>query len=94
MSELLGSKSGCAVLEVRDTGIGIPPEDLPHIFGRFYRADHARGSDTGGAGLGLAIAHRIARQHGGEFAVESAPECGSTFLVSIPLAKGAATNGG
>ncbi len=78
--------NGSALLEVRDTGIGIPAGDLPHIFERFYRADPARGSDTGGAGLGLAIAHWLVQQHGGEIRVESEPGRGSVFRISIPLA--------
>ncbi len=83
----LSPRDGNAVLEVRDTGIGIPPDALPHIFERFYRADPARGSDTGGAGLGLAIAHWLVQQHGGEIAAESTPGSGSVFRVSIPLTK-------
>jgi heavy metal sensor kinase len=83
----LGSSDRNAVLEVQDTGIGITPDDLPHIFERFYRADPARGSDSGGAGLGLSIAQWIAQQHGGEIAVESRTGRGSTFRVSLPMAK-------
>jgi signal transduction histidine kinase len=74
-----------AVLEVQDSGIGISPEDLPHIFERFYRADKARGRG-GGAGLGLAIAKWIAEQHGAEIRVESTPAEGSTFRICLPLA--------
>ncbi|MEK7754427.1 MAG: heavy metal sensor histidine kinase [Acidobacteriota bacterium] len=75
-----------AVLLVRDTGIGIAAEDLPHIFERFYRADKARGRD-GGAGLGLAIAKWIVEQHRGDIRVEkSTPAQGSTFWVCLPLA--------
>jgi heavy metal sensor kinase len=81
----IGSSGGSALLEFHDTGIGIPPEDLPHIFERFYRADPARGSEAGGAGLGLAIAHWIVQNHSGEIAVESSPGCGSRFRVSLPL---------
>ena len=63
-----------ASVEVRvtDTGEGIPAEDLPYVFERFYRADAARASDTGGAGLGLAIARRIVEDHGGEVFAEDA----------------------
>jgi heavy metal sensor kinase len=71
--------------EVRDTGIGIAPEDLPNIFERFYRADRARSRDLGGAGLGLAIARWIADAHGASIQVESAPGQGSVFRVRIPL---------
>lgn len=80
-------EASSAVLEVRDSGIGVSPEDLPHIFERFYRADKARGCD-GGAGLGLAIAKWIAEQHGGQIAVESMPGKGSTFRVAFPLRGG------
>ncbi len=81
----IGSSGGSALLEIHDTGIGIPPEDLPHIFERFYRADPARGGEAGGVGLGLAIAHWIVQNHGGEIAVESSPGSGSMFRVSLPL---------
>jgi signal transduction histidine kinase len=74
-----------AILAVRDTGMGIAAEDLPHIFERFYRADKARGR-VGGAGLGLAIAKWIVGQHRGEIRVESVPGQGSTFRVYVPLA--------
>jgi heavy metal sensor kinase len=72
-------------LVVRDTGEGIAPADLPHIFERFYRADRARARATGGTGLGLAIADEIARAHGGEIAVQSTPGSGSVFIVTLPL---------
>ena len=75
----------CAEIAVRDTGIGIPPEALPHIFDRFYRADPARSRDSGGAGLGLCIARTIAEAHGGRIEVASTPGAGSTFTVRLPL---------
>jgi len=81
----LDTDGRCAVLEVRDSGIGIPPEDLPQVFERFYRADPARGSESGGSGLGLAIAHWIVQHHGGEITVASKQGAGSTFRVSLPL---------
>jgi len=68
---------------VVDTGIGIPPSDLPRIFDRFYRAENARSQP--GAGLGLAIAQRIVEQHGGKIQVESESGQGSRFTVSLPL---------
>lgn len=80
----LGTEAGSAILEVRDSGIGISPEDLPYIFERFYRADKARGCD-GGAGLGLAIAKWIVEQHHGEIQVESRPDQGTTFRAHLPL---------
>lgn len=75
-----------AVVAIVDDGCGIAPEDLPHIFDRFYRADPARARDTGGSGLGLAIADQIVRSHGGRIEVTSAPGQGSTFLLFLPIA--------
>jgi two-component system, OmpR family, sensor kinase len=74
--------NGWAELEVSDTGMGIPEDQLPLIFERFYRADKARASS--GAGLGLAIARQIAEAHGGRIEVESAPGEGSTFRLLLP----------
>jgi signal transduction histidine kinase len=81
----VANRGGSAVLEVQDSGIGISPEDLPHIFERFYRADKARSREAGGAGLGLSIAQWIAVAHNGRIEVASAPEGGTTFRVSIPV---------
>lgn len=78
---------GVAV-QVRDTGVGIPAEDLPHIFERFYRVDRSRAQHGGGAGLGLSITARIAQLHNGHIRVESAPEEGSTFTIWLPRLKG------
>jgi two-component system OmpR family sensor kinase len=80
--------NGWARVVVTDTGVGIPPEELPHVFERFYRVDKARTRSEGGAGLGLAIAQRIAQVHGGriEAASDGATGRGSTFSVWLPLA--------
>jgi signal transduction histidine kinase len=76
-----------ACITVKDTGIGIPPEHLPHIFKRFYRVEQARFYNEGGAGLGLAICQGIVDLHGGKIEVESQPGVGSTFFVLLPLTK-------
>jgi signal transduction histidine kinase len=78
-------EGGRAKLEVADTGIGIAPEHLPHIFDRFYRVDKARSRASGGTGLGLAIVRSIAEQHGGKVTVTSAPGKGSIFTVWLGL---------
>ncbi|MGE5495417.1 MAG: ATP-binding protein [Burkholderiales bacterium] len=73
-----------AKVQIRDTGAGISPEDLPHIFERFYRTDKSRNRDTGGAGIGLTIAKSIVEAHKGSIAVESEPGKGSAFFVTLP----------
>jgi len=74
-----------AVLEVSDTGIGIPPESVPRIFERFYRVDKGRSRDEGGTGLGLAIVKHVVQTHGGQVDVESRMGKGTTFRVKLPL---------
>jgi signal transduction histidine kinase len=74
-----------AIVTVQDTGIGIAPEQLPHLFDRFWRADQARSHHHSGTGLGLAIAQAVALSHGGEITVHSVPNQGSTFIVKLPL---------
>jgi two-component system sensor histidine kinase BaeS len=76
-------RDGTAVLRVTDTGKGIPAEQLPHLFDRFWRADAARGRATGGSGLGLSIARQIVRDHGGRVEVESEVGAGTTFTVTL-----------
>ncbi len=75
-----------AVIRVSDTGVGIPAEDLPHIFDRFYRVDKARSRDTGGTGLGLSIVKQFVTLHGGTIEARSEPGKGSTFIIELPLA--------
>ena len=74
-----------AVLEISDTGVGIPPEDQPHVFDRFYRVDKARSRDTGGTGLGLSIVQQIIRLHAGSIQVFSEVGKGTTFVVQLPV---------
>ena len=73
-----------SVLEVSDTGIGIPSSAIPHVFDRFFRVDEARSREDGGAGLGLSIVKSICSVHGAEIEVESQSECGSCFRVKFP----------
>jgi two-component system, OmpR family, sensor kinase len=81
--------NGAALVRVRDCGIGIAPEDLPHIFERFYRADPARDRHATGSGLGLAIADWAIQAHDGAIAAESEPGAGTTFTIELPLATNA-----
>jgi two-component system sensor histidine kinase BaeS len=74
-----------ALLEVRDTGIGIAAADLPNVFARFWRGEKSRSRATGGAGIGLSIVNELVRAHGGDVAAESVPGEGSTFRVTLPL---------
>jgi heavy metal sensor kinase len=76
-----------ALITISDTGPGIPPEDLPHIFDRFYRVDKARSRGDGGSGLGLAIARHIVTAHGGWIEAASTVGEGSTFRLYLPLHK-------
>lgn len=76
---------GSVLVEVEDTGIGIPVAHQQRIFERFYRVDRARSRETGGTGLGLAIVRHVAINHGGTVEVESESGIGSTFRMTIPL---------
>jgi heavy metal sensor kinase len=84
----LAQQDGWARLAVADTGEGIPPEHLPHVFKRFYRVDKARARATGGTGLGLAIVKYLAEAHGGSVSAESVAGQGSRFTVWLPLRPG------
>ena len=81
----LRRNSHSAEVSVRDTGVGIPAEALPHVFERFYRADPARARDPGGTGLGLPIAQWIVEQHAGQIQLASEPGQGTTVTVSLPI---------
>ncbi len=81
--------TGFITIRVRDTGSGIAPEDLPYVFERFWRADRSRARDSGGAGLGLAIARHLVEAHGGEIGVESQEGQGTTFWFTLPTVQGA-----
>jgi heavy metal sensor kinase len=84
----LSRSNGFAVASVSDSGIGISPEEIPHVFDRFWRADKARSRGQGGAGLGLSIAKWIVDVHGGSISVESKVGKGSVFAIRLPLTSG------
>jgi signal transduction histidine kinase len=79
------AEGASAVIEVKDTGIGIVATEQQHIFDRFYRVDKSRSRSQGGSGLGLAIVKKIVEEHGGTVSVISSPGEGSTFRVALPL---------
>jgi len=80
-------QNGHAILDVTDSGIGIPADAVPHVFDRFFRVDKARTRNEGGAGIGLSIVKSICSAHGAELEVESAIGKGSRFRVKLPLAQ-------
>lgn len=77
----------CAAFEVRDTGIGISQEHIPRLTERFYRVDRSRSRESGGTGLGLAIVKHVVQRHDGELDIQSRPNAGSTFSITLPLMK-------
>lgn len=80
-------KEGFLRISIKDNGIGIDKEDLPHIFDKFYRGEKSRSRDYGGAGLGLAICKQIIETHGGKMWAKSIKGIGTTFYFTIPLTK-------
>ncbi|GCE47451.1 two-component system phosphate regulon sensor histidine kinase PhoR [Thermosporothrix hazakensis] len=76
------------MISVIDTGYGIPPEDRPHVFERFYQSNHSQQSKMGGYGLGLPIAKLIVEQHGGAISFDSVVDKGTTFYFTVPIYKG------
>jgi signal transduction histidine kinase len=81
-------RNGSVEVAVSDTGAGIPPEHLPRLFERFYRADPARSRGDGGTGIGLAIARSVVEAHGGQIRAQSEPGLGSVFTFDLPSAAG------
>ena len=79
--------AGEAVLEVADTGIGIAPDDLRHIYTRFWRGDRSRSRATGGTGIGLAIVHELVRAHDGRIDIDSTPGHGTRFRITLPASQ-------
>ncbi|MDR3209614.1 MAG: cell wall metabolism sensor histidine kinase WalK [Oscillospiraceae bacterium] len=80
-----GARDGHAWVQISDTGIGIPEDDIPHVFDRFYRVDKARSRESGGTGLGLSIAQEIILRHRGRIEVTSRQGVGTTFTVALPI---------
>ncbi len=87
ISVRLKQQSNTAILEVQDTGSGIPAEDLPHLFERFHRVANMHGRTHEGSGIGLALVHELIKLHAGQISVESVLEQGTTFRITLPLGK-------
>jgi signal transduction histidine kinase len=82
----VSQRAGSGQIDVADTGIGVGPADLPHLFERFYQAEPSRSARGGGIGLGLSLARWIVLRHSGSIDVNSEPGRGSVFTVRLPLA--------
>ena len=80
-------KNKSLILEIEDTGVGIPKDELPYIFNRFYRCDKSRAKESGGTGLGLSIAKWIIGKHNGSITVESSPKIGTKIKIGFPIKK-------
>ena len=80
-----GVKGDTVWCSVRDNGVGIPKQDVGHVFERFYRVDKARSRETGGTGLGLSIAYEIVERHGGDIRIQSQKNKGTTITVTLPI---------
>lgn len=83
----LNTESNLAKLSIQDSGIGIPSEDQPRVFERFYRVDKSRSKETGGTGLGLSIVKHLVETHGGQIELQSALNQGSTFTIWLNLSE-------
>ncbi|QJD96824.1 response regulator [Mucilaginibacter robiniae] len=83
----LSQQGNFAVLQVQDSGVGIPEKELPHMFERFHRVENSAGRTHEGSGIGLSLVHELVHLHNGEITVESTEGVGSTFTVKIPLGK-------
>ncbi len=81
----LDANGNDAIMRVRDTGVGIPYRDIPHVFERFYVVDRSRTRESGGAGLGLAIVKGIIDAHGGTVTTESMLGSGTLFTIHLPI---------
>jgi signal transduction histidine kinase len=86
--------AGGVELSVSDTGPGIPYQDQPRVFERFYRVDKGRSREQGGTGLGLSIVKHVAEAHGGSATLESRPGAGATFRITLPAGPDAVRPGG
>ena len=83
----LSKEQSQAIIEIEDTGIGMKPEDIAHVFDRFYRAEKSRSRGTGGSGLGLSIANAVIRAHRGKIDIQSVPDKGTRVVITLPISR-------